>query len=191
MPAGEIGHFPQRCAQLLVDLPVKHASGRARALDVGCSVGGAMFKLLDEFDEVTGVDISAQFIDTANTMRKCGSLPYRVVDEGEISRVLLADAVVLDDSHRIQFRQADACSLPAEYVGFDAVLPANLLCRLPSPMAFLSRLGGMRGLVRRGGLSCLPRRFHGPRNTRVKAPGWVGVRKVVPMYGRIRDWPRR
>ncbi|MCK7502536.1 MAG: hypothetical protein MZW92_81475 [Comamonadaceae bacterium] len=51
------------------------------------------------------------------------------------------------------FRQADACSLPAELLDFDAVLLANLLCRLPSPkVAARRRLGGPRGLVKPGGL---------------------------------------
>ncbi|MDD2947763.1 MAG: hypothetical protein PHV80_02845, partial [Rugosibacter sp.] len=53
------------------------------------------------------------------------------------------------------FRQADACSLPADYVDFDAVLMANLLCRLPSPKSLLGRLGGPRGLVKTGGLVAL------------------------------------
>ena len=48
----------------------------------------------------------------------------------------------------MSFRQADATSLPAELVDLDAVLMANLLCRLPSPKSLLGRLGGPRGLVR-------------------------------------------
>ena len=56
------------------------------------------------------------------------------------------------DRSRVSFRQADACSLPAELMDFDAVLLANLLCRLPSPKALLGRLGGPRGLVKPGGL---------------------------------------
>jgi SAM-dependent methyltransferase len=107
---------------LLADMSVKHCSGNARVLDVGCSVGGVSFKLLESFDEMTGVAISAQFIDTARSLRKGGSLPYRVIDEGDIGRVLLAHVTAPADSSRIQFRQADACSLPSEYVGFDAVL---------------------------------------------------------------------
>lgn len=171
-----IGNFPQRCAQLLADMAAKCGSGRARVIDVGCSVGGASFQLLEAFEEVTGVDISAHFIDAALTLRKGCSLPYQVVDEGEIRRILLADAIVPDDSARIQFRQADACSLPAEYAGFDAVLAANLLCRLPSPMAFLSRLGGMRGLVRRGGVVMFASPFSWSEEYTNKS-AWLGGRQ--------------
>ena len=56
------------------------------------------------------------------------------------------------ERNRVTFRQADACALPAELVDFDAVLLANLLCRLPSPKALLGRLGGPLGLVKPGGL---------------------------------------
>ena len=56
------------------------------------------------------------------------------------------------DRDRVHFRQADACALPAELMDFDAVLLANLLCRLPSPKALLGRLGGPLGLVKPGGL---------------------------------------
>jgi hypothetical protein len=42
--------------------------------------------------------------------------------------------------------------LPPDLVGFDAVLLANLLDRLPSPKACLGRMGGYMGLVRPGGL---------------------------------------
>lgn len=48
--------------------------------------------------------------------------------------------------------QGDACALPADLAQFDAVLAANLLCRLPEPMAFLSRAST---LVRPGGVLVL------------------------------------
>ncbi len=36
--------------------------------------------------------------------------------------------------------QGDACNLPESLGQFDAVLAANLLCRLPDPMQFIDRL---------------------------------------------------
>src|SRR5207244_5285072 len=73
-------------------------------------------------------------------------------DEGELGVMLGAELDPGIDRGRVTFRQADACTLPAELEGFDAVLVANLLCRIPSPSALLSRMGGPRGLVRSGGL---------------------------------------
>ena len=45
----------------------------------------------------------------------------------------------------------DACAMPVTLGSFDAVLAANLLCRLPDPLAFLLRLGGADALVKPGG----------------------------------------
>ena len=56
------------------------------------------------------------------------------------------------DRTRVQFKQADACALPPDLVGFDAALLINLICRLPSPKACLNRLSGPFGLIRPGGL---------------------------------------
>jgi hypothetical protein len=36
--------------------------------------------------------------------------------------------------------KGDACALPANLPKCDAVLAANLLCRLPDPMLFIDRL---------------------------------------------------
>lgn len=44
------------------------------------------------------------------------------------------------DAGRARFAVADACRLPANLAPVDAVLAANLLCRLPRPRAFLGEL---------------------------------------------------
>jgi 2-polyprenyl-3-methyl-5-hydroxy-6-metoxy-1,4-benzoquinol methylase len=51
-------NFPARCAQICSTAGKRRASpdaGRTRALDIGCSVGGATFELAKDFDEVVGV----------------------------------------------------------------------------------------------------------------------------------------
>lgn len=57
--------------------------------------------------------------------------------------------------------QGDACSLPEALGQFDAVLAANLLCRLPAPGAFLSRTAT---LVKPGGVLVM-----------VSPYSWLGV----------------
>lgn len=148
----DVGGFPQRCAAKLIELAAKHDCSFTQVLDVGCAVGGATFELVRAYDKVFGVDISAQFIDTAEALRSGARIPYKVVMEGDIYDVATAQAPAQLRADHIQFRRADACSLPAEYEGFDAVLAGNLLCRLPSPKAFLSRMSGSRGLVKPGGM---------------------------------------
>lgn len=150
-PTGAVD-FAQRCARMLNDAARVAGINGGRALDVGCAVGGAVFELARHFDAVTGVDLSKSFIDAADALRRDGRLDYARKDEGKIAtpRTAVIDPAIARE--RTTFRQADACALPAEYESFDALLMANLLCRLPSPRACLSRLAGPRGLVRPGGL---------------------------------------
>jgi putative 4-mercaptohistidine N1-methyltranferase len=122
------------------------------ALDVGCAVGRSTFELARHFDAVTGVDLSAAFIEAAKELKQSGTRPYFRRDEGDLGAQLTATIDPAIDRSRLTFRQADACSLPVEYVDFDAVLMANLICRLPSAKGLLGRLAGPRGLVRPGGL---------------------------------------
>jgi 5-histidylcysteine sulfoxide synthase/putative 4-mercaptohistidine N1-methyltranferase len=148
----EAAPFPLRCAHILEKLAKEHGCTFDRAIDVGCAVGGATFALSNTFEQVIGIDISAQFIDTAQAIQSGLQVPYSMVIEGNIKSSEHAQRPATSRPERITFRRGDACSLPAEYAGFDAVLAANLLCRLPSPRAFLGRLGGARGLVKPGGL---------------------------------------
>ncbi len=144
--------FPVRCAPWLLDAARNHGVPTDRALDVGCAVRRASFELARGYREVLGVDLSRAFIDAADALRRDGELYYFREDEGKLGALLNATIDPVIDRNRVSFRQADACSLPAELVDFDAVLLANLLCRLPSPKALLGRLGGPQGLVRTGGL---------------------------------------
>ncbi len=147
----EATRFPLRCAELVIDWCKRLDIPTERALDVGCSVGGASFALASEFKHVEAVDLSELFIETAKKIQSEGELTYQCKEEGELFSKLSA-VVSAGTRKRVNFRRADACSLPSEYLDFDAVLLGNLLCRLPSPMACLSRMGGMRGIVKKGGL---------------------------------------
>lgn len=145
-------HFPTRCAKVVVESATRLGIPMRRAIDVGCAVGGTVFELARTFEEVVGVDLSESFIDAAKTLKRDGQLAYFRKDEGELGQCLSATIDATIARQRTSFRQADAGALPAELVGFDAVLLANLLDRLPSPKACLARMGGPLGLVRPGGL---------------------------------------
>jgi len=144
--------FPTRCAQLVLDSATELDIKTERAIDIGCAVGGAVFELARNYQEVVGIDLSESFIQAANTLKQEGQLDYFRKDEGNLGQTLTATIDPAIDRTRTNFRQADACALPAELVGFDAVLLVNLLDRLPSPKACLGRMGGYMGLVRPGGL---------------------------------------
>jgi len=128
--------FPRRCADMALA-----AAGRSRALDVGCSVGGMSFHLASNFDNVIGTDFSHAFIDMAQEMQKTGSHDYVAKIEAAITETRTAKVSPSDvNRSRLHFEQGDACALRADIGTFDAVLAANLLCRLPEPVAFLDRI---------------------------------------------------
>jgi 5-histidylcysteine sulfoxide synthase/putative 4-mercaptohistidine N1-methyltranferase len=144
--------FPQSCAELLVDWMKIKNQPMSRVIDVGCAVGGAVFALAENFQEALGVDLSSTLIEAAKTLKQKGYLHYEKVEEGELTTPLVAKVHSELARERSHFRQADASSLPSELLGFDAVLLANLLCRVPSPRTVLQRMSGERGLLRSGGI---------------------------------------
>lgn len=169
--------FPQRTAALVADACSRLKSARVgqqgaanptRALDLGCAVGGASFELTKYFDQVVGVDFSPSLIQAANAVKNGAltntALNLAVAGEGEtVSKTLSltgpkADCTCLAgaDPKRVEFLVGDATALPplkqltgADDAPFDAVLLANLLCRLPEPLKCLDRLPL---IVRPGGI---------------------------------------
>jgi putative 4-mercaptohistidine N1-methyltranferase len=123
------------------------------ALDVGCAVGRSSFDLSADFARVVGVDFSHAFVAAAVAMRDTGSATYTMTVEGGITARHVAKLPASARASRVSFRQGDACALPpAAALGgrFTLIHAANLLCRLPSPRAFLNSLPGLlepRGLV--------------------------------------------
>jgi 5-histidylcysteine sulfoxide synthase/putative 4-mercaptohistidine N1-methyltranferase len=144
--------FPKRCAQLLMEIAKKHGISTHRALDLGCAVGGSTFELSRTFSEVIGIDLSASFIKTANKLKHEGNISYSRKEEGEIYSELSASIDPNIDRARVHFQIGDACALPSDFEPCDAVLLANLLCRLPSPKSCLTRMGGTMGIVKIGGI---------------------------------------
>eukprot|EP00584_Thalassiosira_punctigera_P000522 CAMPEP_0172526622 /NCGR_PEP_ID=MMETSP1067-20121228/1484_1 /TAXON_ID=265564 ORGANISM="Thalassiosira punctigera, Strain Tpunct2005C2" /NCGR_SAMPLE_ID=MMETSP1067 /ASSEMBLY_ACC=CAM_ASM_000444 /LENGTH=993 /DNA_ID=CAMNT_0013310161 /DNA_START=78 /DNA_END=3059 /DNA_ORIENTATION=+ len=148
--------FPQRVANLMVALnPVRTNN---RALDVGCAVGGASFELAKSFDHVEAFDFSENFVATAKKMQSGDELTLKVPVEGDITEevsVTLEPGVDAAAMGKVNFFQGDACAL-SEYADdkqdfgtFDGAILANLLCRLPDPMACLN---AMPKIINKGGV---------------------------------------
>jgi putative 4-mercaptohistidine N1-methyltranferase len=138
--------FPARCAALVI----RHARTRDRALDLGCAVGRSSFELAAAFAAVRGVDYSQTFVDAANAMREAGSIQVSRREEGELVTPLLVSVPPHLPRDRVVFTQGDAGSLAAAHADHDAVLMANLICRMQQPAALLARLSA---LVRPGGIA--------------------------------------
>ena len=117
------------------------------ALDVGCAVGRSAFELARVAKRVVGVDYSQAFIDAAKTLQADGEMCGEVLAEGERMQAFTARVPEGVERGRVEFLVGDATDLPA-LGAFDVVLAANLICRLPEPRKFLTRLPS---LVKSGG----------------------------------------
>ena len=142
-----VENLPHYCAELIL----RHTKGRSRVLDVGCAVGGSSFHLARVFQQVIGVDYSDEFIRAATYLQQHGAMPYQRKDSGTHATQLTANVDAAIDRSRVRFEQGDACALPLHLSGFDAVLLANVLCRLSDPEAALARMQGSNALVKPGG----------------------------------------
>ena len=138
--------FAVRTVREGFDLPGVSAS--ARALDVGCAVGRSSFELSAVADEVIGIDFSAAFVEAAEAIRRDGDLSYRILVEGSSTVDAIAKRPDVAHADRVRFEVGDATALRPDLGSFDLVHAANLICRLPEPKKFLSRLPE---LVRAGG----------------------------------------
>ena len=111
-----------------------------KALDLGCSVGRSTFELAKTFDEVTGIDFSANFINVGVKLMKYDSLTFRVKNEGDISTektVSLKDFGLEETQEKVSFMQGDACNLKDIYTGYDLIFCSNLIDRLYYPQKFI------------------------------------------------------
>jgi putative 4-mercaptohistidine N1-methyltranferase len=138
--------FPARCVTgcLAVDLLPE----RARALDLGCAVGGASFEMARHCATVIGIDASKSFINLARRLRERGSCRFKFCVEGELTRPRSAVVPREIDRMRASFEVGDALDLRGDLGMFDVVMMANLIDRVPAPRRLLKQLPG---LLKRGG----------------------------------------
>ena len=138
--------FPVRCVRELLD--TSRLAPDAVAFEAGCSVGASAFELARSCAHVEASDYSDSFINAAKTLKETGRHAGERLLEGAITAPFEALVPAEIDRSRVSFSVQDATNLPEEMGPYDVVLAANLICRLPDPEAFLSRLGG---LVKPGG----------------------------------------
>lgn len=141
-------HLPKKCAELVRQYTPRFD----KALDLGCAVGRASFEMARHFLQVVGVDYSHEFIERANQLQRARQSASWRKDTGSTGTPLVASVDAQIDASRLRFEPGDACALAPELQGFDAVLLANVLCRLPDPAACLQRMQGANALVRPGGI---------------------------------------
>jgi len=138
--------FPVRTVRELLDLDL--LPREATALEAGCAVGASAFELARHCHDVDASDYSNSFITAAKTLALSGRHEAIRTVEGLITEPFTAVVPPEIDRSRVAFSVQDATALPEGMGPYDVVLAANLICRLPDPEAFLSRL---TGLVKPGG----------------------------------------
>jgi len=129
--------YPTDCAEKVI---AQVTGNKGRALDLGCSVGRSSFELARHMNEVVGIDFSHAFIDAANAMKESGEVSVIRRDEGDRSTPLKLALDPAIDRSRTHFEHGDACNLRDDLGTFDAILMANLVDRVPDPMACLRRI---------------------------------------------------
>jgi len=137
----DVKNYARSCAEH--GIVFSASTPQKRALDIGCATGRASFELARVFDEVTGIDFSARFIQIGAAMQERGRIAYERVEEGEITsrqERTLEELGLQEVAGRVAFWQGDACNLKAHYSGYDLILAANLIDRLYEPERFLSSL---------------------------------------------------
>jgi putative 4-mercaptohistidine N1-methyltranferase len=138
--------FAQRCVTELWD--AGSLPREARALDVGCAVGGSCFELAKRCPDVVGIDYSRGFIAAARALAIEGVLQSMIHIEAGRHEEFTARVEPSVERSRVQFEVGDAMALRDTLEALDVVLAANLICRLPEPSRFLDRLPA---LVKPGG----------------------------------------
>lgn len=123
--------YAVRCVSQCLD--ISRLPSPSRALDLGCAVGRSTFELSRHCAEVIGVDTSHRFIETAETIRVNASTAFSYTVEGTITRPSTARLPEGVHPDRVRFVRGDAMALPDDFTGFDVVLMANLIDRLPDP----------------------------------------------------------
>lgn len=133
-----VKNFPKNSVDLIK--PYLDGVDTKKAMDLGCSVGRSTFELAKSFDEVLGIDFSANFINVGVKLKKYDSLVFKVKTEGELfdeKSVSLKDFDLEDTKEKVTFMQGDACNLKDLYTGYDLIFCSNLIDRLYYPQKFL------------------------------------------------------
>lgn len=133
--------FPVRCVSECLN--VKALPHFSRALEIGCAVGRSSFELSRHCESVLAVDNSEKFIFVAEQLQKREQVEYFITIEGARRERRIACLPNGSKPNNVIFRCTDALNLIKERNVYDVVLIANVLCRVPNPLALLAELPHM------------------------------------------------
>ena len=144
-------------------------------IEVGCGAGSLSLKLANTFRSVLGIDHNGDHINLAKSVLKGSVLDTYTLPKDCVIVDKRKNNVTFDIAKEaiVNFRQADAMSLPAELQNFDYVFLNDIIDKVASPNSVLGRLGGERGLVKPGGILMIASSFQWKDTVTPKAL-WLG-----------------
>ncbi len=148
-----VKNFSVACAEAVSEYALGHA--KTHALDLGCATGRLSFELAKEYDEVTGIDFSARFIQVGVELQRHGKIAYERHEEGCLTSLQehsLKEFGLDGVKEKVSFWQGDACNLKPHFTGYDLIVATNLIDRLYEPRLFLDTVYER---VNKGGLLVL------------------------------------
>lgn len=119
---------------------------------------GLSFLLARQCRFVMGIDHNQNDVETARHLLDKQTVTYTLQNEGDGNQGIPVSidedfrASSTESNQKVEFRCADPMCLPAELNGFDIVVLNDVIDKVSTPGSVLSRLGGVRGMVRNGGL---------------------------------------
>ncbi len=145
--------YCQRLSDLLQSCAARTGTEVARALDVGCNVGGLSHALSRWVrDEVVGIDASSRSVGIATELTANGGGTFSVIEEGPFYREVRIRVADPGERAMLRFAVGDANTLQAQEHAFDAVVLSNVLDRVWRPEACLAQLSASVDFLRAGGL---------------------------------------
>ena len=112
----------------------------SKALDLGCCVGRTSFELAKIYDEVLGIDFSANYINIGVKLKLYDFVNYKIKKEDktfEERAISLKDFDLEKVKDKVSFMQGDACNLKKIYKDFDLIFYSSLIDKLYYPKKFL------------------------------------------------------
>ncbi|MCG3706662.1 5-histidylcysteine sulfoxide synthase [Aliarcobacter butzleri] len=112
----------------------------SKALDLGCCVGRTSFELAKIYDEVLGIDFSANYINIGVKLKLYDFVNYKIKKEDktfEERAISLKDFDLEKVKDKVSFMQGDACNLKEIYKDFDLIFYSSLIDKLYYPKKFL------------------------------------------------------